>query len=92
MESAEETVSQGFENFLPENAKDILSGATAWIKDHPTEAALIGAAGGLLIGLTGFGRIYAGVKTLRSMPIVSQLVLGVVAQGFAGKRSHSSVH
>ncbi len=92
MESVESMVSEGIENFLPENAKHLLEGATTWIKDHPTEAALIGAGAGLLVGLTGFGRLYSGVKTLRSMPLVSQLVLGALAAGFGGQHSEESVH
>ncbi|MBS1961135.1 MAG: hypothetical protein JST04_02885 [Bdellovibrionales bacterium] len=55
--------------------------ALAWIHENPREAAVLSALGGFAIGLTGVGRIYRGVKALRTMPLVSQMVLGAVAKG-----------
>jgi hypothetical protein len=81
----ENVESKGFESFIPENAKEFVDGALKWIRDNPTEAALIGAGAGLVVGLTGFGRLYQGVKTVRSMPVVSQLLVGVVAKGLLAK-------
>lgn len=82
---------EGFESFIPENAKAFFEEATAWIRKHPAEAAAIGAATGFVIGMTGFGRLYRGVNALRSMPIISQLVVGAVAKGMMSKDG-ASVH
>jgi hypothetical protein len=89
-----ENVESKFEAFIPENAKEFVDGATKGIRDNPTEAAFIGAGAGFVVGLTGFGRLYQGVKTVRSMPIVSQLLVGVVAKGLLGKASSEadSIH
>ena len=82
-----ENVESKFEAFIPENAKEFVDGAMKWIRDNPTEAALIGAGAGFVVGLTGFGRLYQGVKPVRSMPIVSQLLVGVVAKGLLGGKA-----
>ena len=83
-EPAEE-LSTGFAEMIPENAKHFLEEAESWVRNNPKEAALISAGAGLVIGLTGVGRLYRGVNALRSMPLVSQFVIGVVAKGLLSK-------
>jgi hypothetical protein len=88
--SATDSITKNFEELVPKDAKKFIDDAAKWIRDNPTEATILGAAGGLLIGLTGVARIYQGAKALRSMPIVSQLVLGAVAKGFLSREFSSA--
>jgi hypothetical protein len=72
-------------DFLPEGAKRAVEEGVEWIRAHPTEAAIAGAVGGLIIGLTGVGRIVRGVNAVRAIPYVSQIAFGAIAQGLAAK-------
>lgn len=90
-ENSMEKVREGLDSIVPEDAKALIGGAMTWIRNHPEEAAIIGAAGGFVLGLTGLGRFYRGVSALRSMPFVSQFVMGAVANGLASKHG-KSVH
>jgi hypothetical protein len=84
-EGRPESFTESLGDLIPAETRQLVEGAVTWIRKHPAEAAAIGAAGGFLLGLTGFGRVYQGVKTVRAMPIVSQIVLGLVAKQFLGK-------
>jgi hypothetical protein len=80
---------------LPDEATNVVESSLTWIRNHPTEAALAGAVGGFLVGLTGVGRIVRGVKFVRSLPFASQVVFGIVSQGLGSRalaESRDPVH
>ena len=86
-ETRSESILNSLGEALPAETRRLVDEAVTWIRNHPGEAAAIGAAGGFLLGLTGFGRAYRGARTLRAMPIVSDLVLALIAGKLMGKES-----
>ncbi len=81
---------------LPESAKHFAEGAANWIRENPTEALIAGAGLGFVVGLTGFGRLFQGAKALRSVPLVSEIVMGALAKGFISRdfsgKSEEAIH
>lgn len=75
---------------------DFAARAGEWVGENPREAVLLGAIGGFAVGLVGFRRMSRGIESLRSLPMVSQLLLGAVTKGvLSGTRrrtNESTIH
>ncbi|MBC7384987.1 MAG: hypothetical protein H7301_02355 [Cryobacterium sp.] len=80
--------------FLPESFRPMAHSSVEWIRDHPVEAALLGAAGGFTAGVIGISRVMIAARLMRSMPsIVPGVIAGVVtlAGALQGKNSDERV-
>lgn len=66
-------------SLLPESIRDVADTGTQWIKDHPTEAFVIGTIGGFVFGAVGIGRALVAARFLRSVPQIVPVVLAGVA-------------
>jgi hypothetical protein len=75
----------GLDEFGPKNAVEVAGDAVDWVRENPVEAAVLCAVGGAILGLTGFGRIYRGVRAVHSMPFISQFALGALVKGLLPK-------
>lgn len=64
---------------LPEPVRDAADAGTQWIKNHPTEAFVIGTIGGFACGALGIARVLVAARFLRSVPQVVPVVIAGVA-------------